>query len=95
LATAGVAEYLRRQYYDTGLTQNVAAIEATRAIAPLDHIVFGTDWPYAALPATGDDPAPELSTMNPSDREAIDFRNSSALIPRLAALSRPHSHGQT
>ena len=29
-ATAGIAEYLRRQYYDTGLTQFLPALEATR-----------------------------------------------------------------
>ena len=83
-ATAGVAEYLTRQYYDTGLSQDVAMIEATRAVAPLDHIVFGTDWPYAALP-DGDDPAPELQTLAAEDRRAIDHRNGAALVPRLFA----------
>jgi 6-methylsalicylate decarboxylase len=84
-APAGVAEYLARHYYDTGLSQSVAAIEATRAVAPLTHIVFGTDWPYAALPEDGTDPAPQLCWLAPEERDALDWRNAVALVPRLAA----------
>ena len=84
-APSGVAEYLARHYYDTGLSQSVAAIEATRAVAPLTHIVFGTDWPYAALPEDGADPAPQLSWLTPEEREALDWRNAAALVPRLAS----------
>jgi 6-methylsalicylate decarboxylase len=82
-ATAGVAEYLRRQYYDTGLSQFLPAVEATRAIAPFDHIVFGTDWPYAALPQTGNDPSPEFASLPAAERAALDAGNAAALVPRL------------
>jgi 6-methylsalicylate decarboxylase len=82
-APAGVAAYLSRQYYDTGLSQSLPAIAATRAVAPLEHIVFGTDWPYAALPAEGDDPAPELAALPEAERAAIDAGNAAALVPRL------------
>jgi 6-methylsalicylate decarboxylase len=82
-APAGVAEYLRRQYYDTGLTQFLPALEATRAIAPFDHIVFGTDWPYAALPETGDDPSPDFASLPAAERAALDAGNAAALVPRL------------
>lgn len=82
-APAGAVEYLRRQHYDTGLTNNRPAIEATWAVAPLEHIVFGTDWPYAALPAAGADPAPDLGFLSAEDREAVDHRNAAALVPRL------------
>lgn len=84
-ATAGAGEYLRRQYYDTGLSQSLPSVEATRAIASLDHIVFGTDWPYAALPDEDDDPAPELAALSPAERMAIDCGNAAALVPRLSA----------
>ena len=83
-APAGVESYLRRQYYDTGLSQSVPAIAATRAIASLQQIVFGTDWPYAALPAEGADPAPELAALPESERTAIDRGNAAALVPRLS-----------
>jgi predicted TIM-barrel fold metal-dependent hydrolase len=83
-APAGAVEYLRRQHYDTGLTNNRPAVEATCALAPLERIVFGTDWPYAALPATGTDPAPDLAFLSAADREAIDHGNATTLVPRLA-----------
>jgi predicted TIM-barrel fold metal-dependent hydrolase len=82
-APAGVAEYLRRQYYDTGLSQSLAAVEATKAIAPVEHIVFGTDWPYAALPAEGDDPSPEFAALPAAERAGIDAGNAAALVGRL------------
>jgi 6-methylsalicylate decarboxylase len=83
-APAGVASYLHRQYYDTGLSQSLAAITATRAVAPLEQIVFGTDWPYAALPDDGADPAPELAALSERERTAIDRGNAAALVPRLS-----------
>jgi predicted TIM-barrel fold metal-dependent hydrolase len=82
-APAGVAAYLRRQFYDTGLSQSLPAITATRAVAPLEQIVFGTDWPYAALPDDGTDPAPELAVLPERERTAIDRGNAAALVPRL------------
>jgi predicted TIM-barrel fold metal-dependent hydrolase len=85
-APAGVESYLRRQYYDTGLSQSLPAITATRAIAPLGQIVFGTDWPYAALPEDGADPAPELAAPPESERTAIDRGNAAALVPRLSGV---------
>ena len=83
-APAGVESYLGRQYYDTGLSQSLPAIAATRAIASLAQIVFGTDWPYAALPDEGVDPAPELAALPRSERTAIDCGNAAALVPRLS-----------
>jgi predicted TIM-barrel fold metal-dependent hydrolase len=82
-APAGALEYLRRQYYDTGLSANAPAIAATREITALEHIVFGTDWPYADLP-DGADPAPALALLGAETRTAIDSRNAAALVPRLA-----------
>jgi 6-methylsalicylate decarboxylase len=85
-APAGVASYLRRQYYDTGLSQSLPAITATRAVATLEQIVFGTDWPYAALPREGADPAPELAALPEHERRAIDRDNAAALVPRLSGV---------
>ncbi len=71
------------------------AIRATLSITTLEHIVFGTDWPYAALPDHGQDPAPQLSGLTCSEREAIDWRNAAALIPRLAVSGGPHTPPST
>lgn len=87
-APAGALGYLRRLYYDTGLANNAPALAATRAITDLDHIVFGTDWPYAALPPDGGDPAPELDALGTEGRAVVEARNVAALVPRLTqALS--------
>ena len=81
-APAGALEYLSRQYYDTGLANNEIAVSTVLQVAPLDHVVFGTDWPYLALPDEPGDPAPELNYLNGA-RDALEARNVAALVPRL------------
>jgi 6-methylsalicylate decarboxylase len=84
-ASSGALTALTRCWYDTGLSNHASAVEATAAVVPLERIVFGTDWPYAALPAAGD-PAPELEAFG-DKRALLDSVNAGALVPRL--LSRP------
>jgi 6-methylsalicylate decarboxylase len=84
-APAGALEYLRRLYYDTGLSNNVPALAATRELAGLDRVVFGTDWPYAALPPEGGDPAPALDELGSDVRARLECDNGAALVPRLVS----------
>jgi 6-methylsalicylate decarboxylase len=81
-APAGALAYLSRQYYDTGLSNHEVAVEATRQVAPFEHIVFGSDWPYLALPA-GDDIAPGLSYLCAEGRGMLEAEHARALVPRL------------
>ena len=81
-APAGALAYLRRLYYDTGLTNNAPALAATRGVTSLDHILFGTDWPYAALPESGD-PAPDLDVLGAEGRSAVEGANAAAVVPRI------------
>jgi predicted TIM-barrel fold metal-dependent hydrolase len=81
LAPSGAEATLARLWYDTGLSNRRAPVEAANAIVPLARIVFGTDWPYAALPAGGD-PAPELDYLA-AQRALVDADNARALVPRL------------
>ena len=83
-APAGARAYLERLYYDTGLSDDRAAFEAAAATAPFEHLVFGSDWPYLALPE-GRDPAPGLAFLGELERAALDAANVAALVPRLAA----------
>jgi predicted TIM-barrel fold metal-dependent hydrolase len=80
-APAGAVAYLGRLYYDTGLANNALALDTTLAIADPAQIVFGTDWPYADLPPSGD-PAPGLAHLDDDLRARIDAGNAAALVPR-------------
>ena len=86
-APAGALEYLSRLYYDTGLANNAPALASTQLVTELDHIVFGTDWPYAALPPEGGDPAPSLDVLGSDGRAAVESANAAALVPRLVSAA--------
>ncbi len=88
-APAGAIRYMRALYVDTAQADNPAALSATLELLPADHIVFGTDWPYAALPGDGRDPSPGLATLDETTRHQIEGVNASALVPRLFASVRP------
>lgn len=73
-------------YYDTALSGAPAAMAALREITPIEHIVFGTDWPFGqALTLTAGDPQPELSqSFTAAERAAVERDHGLALVPRLA-----------
>jgi predicted TIM-barrel fold metal-dependent hydrolase len=82
-APAGTLEYLSRLYYDTGLSNNEIAVRTARMVAPFDHLLFGTDWPYLAMPDAPGDPAPGLAHLG-AERAALDAAHIGALVPRWA-----------
>ena len=84
-APAGALQYLRRQFYDTGLSNHALALRTALEVTTPEHIVFGTDWPYAALPAAGSDPAPDLDALGAANRAKVESTNAAALVPRLTA----------
>lgn len=83
LAPAGALAYLRRLFLDTAQADNNIALSAVLELSPVDRIVFGTDWPYAALPREGSDPAPGLNHLDREVRARVDGANASALVPSL------------
>jgi predicted TIM-barrel fold metal-dependent hydrolase len=86
-ASATAIEYLARQYFDTGLSNNTVALASTLKVAPLRHVVFGSDWPYLAEPSRTD-PSDDFELLDEDDRAAIDFENAVALVPRLVNALR-------
>jgi predicted TIM-barrel fold metal-dependent hydrolase len=52
-------------------------------MAPLDHILFGTDYPFVKVAA--DIEELERTPLPDADREAIERGNAIALLPRLGA----------
>lgn len=86
-ARAEVGRALAGLHYDTAGAPAPPTMAALRAIAPTEHIVFGSDWPFGqALLLTGGDPQPELSqSFTAEERRAIERDHAFALVPRLAA----------
>ena len=100
----GPPAYYARAYYDTALSYAPSALSSLREVAPLDHIAFGSDWPFARqlfevsrsdlpqwaeeLAPRGRDPAPALGGLSSQDRAQIDRGTAEALLPRLAAARR-------
>ena len=81
-APAGALAYLGRQYYDTGLSNSQSALESALQVVPFEQVVFGTDWPYLAMP-DGDDIAPGLSYLGSERRSLLESEHARALVPRL------------
>jgi predicted TIM-barrel fold metal-dependent hydrolase len=84
-APAGAVDYLSRLYYDTGLANAELPYRAAAMLTAADHIVFGSDWPYLALPDEPGDPAPGLAFLNDNERAALDGANIGVLVPRFAS----------
>ncbi len=61
-----------------------AAMAALRVMAPTNHILFGTDYPFVKV-AAGVKHMQERTPMSEADRAAIDRGNAIALLPRLGA----------
>jgi predicted TIM-barrel fold metal-dependent hydrolase len=78
----GVQAELRKLYYDTANAATPGSMAALRIMAPLSHILFGTDYPFVDVAASIEDL--QQSAMSDADRAAIDRGNAIALLPRLA-----------
>ncbi len=74
--------YFEQFFYDTALALNAPAFGATRALVPLSHVVFGTDWPY--LPEDVLEFDGDALRLSNDDIAAIESRNAAALVPGLA-----------
>ncbi len=81
---AEVFETLARLYYDVALSGHSVPFSALRAIAPMNRILFGSDWPFtpdfgvarniALLDALG---------LGDDDAKALTRGNAERLFPRL------------
>jgi predicted TIM-barrel fold metal-dependent hydrolase len=78
-------------YFDTALSSSAAALPTLLAFAKPGHITFGSDWPFAPVPAgklfaAGLETYPGLDTTM---RDAIDRTNALTLFPRLGTAPAP------
>ncbi|MGH6910899.1 MAG: amidohydrolase family protein, partial [Phenylobacterium sp.] len=86
---AEVFETLARLYYDVALSAHPIAFAGLRRIAPIGHILFGSDWPFTPeagvarnIGQLGD------NGLSDADLQAIARENALRIFPRLAALQR-------
>ena len=49
-APQGILTYIQRFYYDTALSPSVYSLAALRGLVDPPHILFGSDFPFAAAP---------------------------------------------
>jgi predicted TIM-barrel fold metal-dependent hydrolase len=73
-------------YYDTALSPAPQSMRSILEMSDLDHIVFGSDWPFTELLfLTAGDPQPQLSlSFDETQRHALERANALALLPSLA-----------
>ena len=78
------SHYLKRHYYDTALAYANPTLRCTIELAGVDHLVFGTDWPYTR-DARLDGMIANIETYGFSneEKEKVYFRNAMHLFPKL------------
>ncbi|UNO38385.1 amidohydrolase family protein [Streptomyces sp. MST-110588] len=77
---------LKRFYFDTALSASPSALPALLAFAEPDHVLYGSDWPFAPQEA-GTYYNRFLETypdFTPGQAEAVNRRNAEVLFPCLA-----------
>jgi predicted TIM-barrel fold metal-dependent hydrolase len=79
------SHYLKRHYYDTALTYNASNMRCTIELAGIDHLLFGTDWPYTndAVRIDAMFKNVEEYGFSEEEKEKIYFKNAMNLFPKL------------
>jgi 6-methylsalicylate decarboxylase len=72
-----------RFYYDTAQAAGVAAMSALKAVVPMNHIVFGTDYPYITTAATAKG-LKDSGVFTAKELLMIDRDNALQLLPKYA-----------
>jgi aminocarboxymuconate-semialdehyde decarboxylase len=83
------ADMFRRMYWDTALSASDPVLRMLRDVAGIDHVVYGTDFPYQRrdLAATSKQRVLQSSVVNDLERGAILGGNASRLLPRLQSVA--------
>ena len=76
----------RRFYFDTALSSSAAALPSLTAFADIEHILFGTDFPFAPsdVGASFTKKLDAYHDLTNVEHEAINNGNARTLFPRLA-----------
>ncbi|HEY1982238.1 MAG TPA: amidohydrolase family protein [Xanthobacteraceae bacterium] len=77
---------MRNFYYDLTQSFNAPTFEALRKLVPIDHLLFGSDCPFAREPqvqSTLDEF--ERLDLTPDERQCLNSTNALTLFPRFQA----------
>jgi aminocarboxymuconate-semialdehyde decarboxylase len=82
------AEMFRRMYWDTALSASDPVLRMLRAVAGIDQVLFGTDFPYLRrdLALNAKQRILESSELNHLEKHAVVGGNTSRLFPRLHSV---------
>jgi 6-methylsalicylate decarboxylase len=86
----GVLHYLRQLHYDTALSANPFALRCLRELVGPDHILFGSDFPFAPEPVAklSIDGIASFDGFDAAARARIERDNALALLPGVARRLR-------
>jgi predicted TIM-barrel fold metal-dependent hydrolase len=81
-----ILDDFRSFYFDLALSGSPAALPSLMAFAAPDHVLFGSDWPFAPGAAVSHFTAQfdKWSGLADDERVAINHGNAQKLFPRLA-----------
>ena len=81
-----VLDDFRSFYFDTALSGTPAALPSLLAFAKPDHVLFGSDWPFAPEAAVGyfTGHLDAYGGLDEGSRQALERGNASLLFPELA-----------
>ncbi len=80
---AGFPAEAGRFYYDTAQAAGPAAMSALKHVVPMDHILFGTDYPYITTAATAKG-LKDSGVFNDKELLQIDRDNFLKMMPKYA-----------
>jgi len=79
------ADMFRRHYWDTALAASDPVLRMLRDVAGVDHVLYGTDFPYLRrdLAAKSGRQILQSAVLQSNERQAVLGENAARLLPRL------------
>jgi predicted TIM-barrel fold metal-dependent hydrolase len=87
---ASAADTFRNLYWDTALSWTDPVLTMLRSVVGIDHVLFGTDYPYLRrdLAVASRSHIAETGKLTSSEKVSVLGETAIKLIPRLASLVR-------
>jgi 6-methylsalicylate decarboxylase len=91
-APKGGSAYLSKLFYDTALSANAHALRSLAELVGTEHVLFGSDFPFAPDIATGMQVAglAAYEGYTESERHLVERTNALTLLPKLASRLQQH-----